>query len=271
MDEIHIKNLEVFAKHGVFEEENRLGQKFIIDVTLYTDTRLAGQTDDLAKSIHYGEVAAFITEYMQVHVFQLIETVAEQLAQTLLLQVERLQKVHLEIKKPWAPVGFPLETVSVSITRGWHDAYIALGSNMGDREGYLNMAVEALGKHSLIEVKKISSYIETKPYGGVEQDDFLNAVLQVHTLLTPHELLDVLQEIEKRANRVRVIHWGPRTLDLDLLFYDEEIIGDERLVLPHPEIEKRDFVLIPMAELAPWKRHPISKKTMAQLLSELQK
>lgn len=269
MDEIHIKNLEVFAKHGVFAEENRLGQKFVVNVILYTDTRLAGKQDELTKSIHYGEAAAFITKFMQEHTYQLIETVAEQLAQAMLAQISLLQAVEIEIKKPWAPVGLPLETVSVRIRRSWHTAYIALGSNMGDKEGYLNFAVDSLKAESpLIEVEKVSSYLETEPYGGVEQDDFLNAVMRVRTTFTAHELWQVMADIEKKAKRVRQIHWGPRTLDLDLLFYDEDIIGDEDLVVPHPEIEKRDFVLKPLVEIAPWLRHPISHKTMSQLLQE---
>ncbi|MGN0298695.1 MAG: 2-amino-4-hydroxy-6-hydroxymethyldihydropteridine diphosphokinase [Lachnospiraceae bacterium] len=269
MDEIRIKNLEVFARHGVFEEEQRLGQKFVVDVVLYTDVRQAGLTDNLTKSIHYGDVSAFITEYMQTHTFLLIETVAEQLAQSLLLKWKLLQKVSLEMKKPWAPVGLPLETVSVRIERGWHTAYVALGSNMGDREEYLNQAVARLREEPLIQVRQVSSYMDTLPYGGVEQDNFLNGAMEIRTLLTAHELLDVLQRIEQEAHRVRLIHWGPRTLDLDILLFDDEIIGDERLVVPHPEMEKRDFVLAPMAEIAGWKRHPISKKTMQQLYQEL--
>ena len=110
-DRIHIKNLEIFAKHGVFPEENVLGQKFIVSAVLYTSTREAGQTDDLTKSIHYGEVSHFIRRFLEDHTYQLLETVAERLAEELLLKTERLEGVRLEIKKPWAPVGLPLETV----------------------------------------------------------------------------------------------------------------------------------------------------------------
>ena len=127
-DKIKIQNLEVFANHGVFPEENVLGQKFVVSAVLYTDTRKAGQTDELTASIHYGEVSAFIDRYLKEHTFQLLEKVAESLAEELLLQTKGLQKIRLEIKKPWAPVGLPLETVSVEIEREWHTAYIALGS-----------------------------------------------------------------------------------------------------------------------------------------------
>lgn len=143
-DKIKIQNLEVFANHGVFPEENVLGQKFVVSAVLYTDTRKAGQTDELTASIHYGEVSAFIDRYLKEHTFQLLEKVAESLAEELLLQTKGLQKIRLEIKKPWAPVGLPLETVSVEIEREWHTAYIALGSNIGDSEAYLKEAIDKL-------------------------------------------------------------------------------------------------------------------------------
>ena len=132
MDKIKIQNLEVFAHHGVFPEENVLGQKFIVTAILYTDTRIAGRTDELTASIHYGEISQQIEKFLTEHTFKLLECAAESLAETLLLHTDGLRKIRLEIKKPWAPVGLPLETVSVEIERGWHTAYIALGSNMGD-------------------------------------------------------------------------------------------------------------------------------------------
>ena len=116
-DEIRIEDLEVFANHGVFPEENVLGQKFLVSAVLYTDTRRAGLTDDLSASIHYGEVSAFIDRYLREHTFQLLERAAEALAEELLLHTAGLEKIRLEIKKPWAPVRLPLKTVSVVIER----------------------------------------------------------------------------------------------------------------------------------------------------------
>ncbi|MDO4297145.1 MAG: 2-amino-4-hydroxy-6-hydroxymethyldihydropteridine diphosphokinase [Lachnospiraceae bacterium] len=268
-DKISIKNLEVFANHGVFPEENKLGQKFLVTATLYTDTRNAGMRDDLTQSIHYGIVSQKITDFLQEHTYQLIETAAEQLVQELLLHTEHLQAVTLELKKPWAPVGLPLETVSVTITRGWHTAYIALGSNMGDKKAYLDGAVKAISEIEGCELLRISDYICTAPYGGVEQDDFLNACLSLRTLLTPHELLGRLHEIEQAAKRERLIHWGPRTLDLDILMYDDLVMDTEDLIIPHIEMHLRDFVLKPLAQIAPWKRHPLLGLTVAQILAQL--
>ena len=120
-----------------------------------------------------------------------------------------------------------------------------------------------------IVVEKVSGYLVTEPYGGVEQDEFLNGVLKLRTLLTPEELLDRLHELEAAANRERIIHWGPRTLDLDILFYDNEIIDTPDLHIPHIDMENRDFVLKPMDEIAPYYRHPVLNKTIHQLLNEL--
>ena len=271
MDKIHIKNLEVFARHGVFPEENVLGQKFVVSAVLYTSTREAGRADDLAKSIHYGEVSRFITEFMEQNTFQLLETAAERLAEELLLNTERLEKIRLEIKKPWAPVGLPLETVSVEIERGWHTAYIAFGSNLGDKEANLRLGVEGLRSIRGCRVEAVSDFLVTVPYGGVEQDDFLNGAMKIRTLLTPHELLERLHEIEQEAKRERVVRWGPRTLDLDILLYDDLILDEEDLHIPHIEMYKRDFVLKPLCQIAPYARHPVYNRTAAELLADLER
>ena len=269
MDKIHIKNLEVYAKHGVFPEENVLGQRFVISAVLYTDTREAGRTDDLTKSIHYGEVSHFIKKFMEEHTFQLLETVVERLAEEMLLTIPRLYKVQLELKKPWAPVGLPLETVSVEIERQWHRAFLALGSNMGDKKAYLEMGVRGIRETRGCEVIAVSDFITTAPYGGVEQDDFLNGAMEIRTLLTPEELLERLHEIEQDANRERIVRWGPRTLDLDILLYDDLVMDTPDLHIPHIEMHKRDFVLKPMAQIAPYVRHPVYNRTVGELLAQL--
>lgn len=269
MDKIKIKNLEVFAHHGVFPEENVLGQKFIVTAALYTDTRNAGMTDELSASIHYGEICRQIEDFLTTHTFKLLERAAEMLAEMLLLKTPHLEKLCLEIKKPWAPVGLPLETVSVQIQRGWHTAYIALGSNIGDKERYLRHAIEALDTTPACKVTRVSSFLVTKPYGVTDQDDFLNGCLILRTLLTPHELLDVLHKIEQREGRERIVHWGPRTLDLDIIFYDDLILEEDDLCIPHVDMHRRDFVLKPLHEIAPYKHHPCSHKTIREMLEEL--
>ncbi|MGM9553249.1 MAG: 2-amino-4-hydroxy-6-hydroxymethyldihydropteridine diphosphokinase [Faecousia sp.] len=265
MDKITIHHLEVFAKHGVYPEENALGQKFVISAVLHTHTRKAGLSDELAFSIDYGRVSHFMQAFVTEHTWKLLESVAEQLACALLLEFPLIEQVEVKLEKPWAPIGLPLETVSVEITRGWHTAYIALGSNMGDKKGYLDMAVRRLQERKDCQVKQVSDYLVTAPYGGVEQDDFLNGALELRTMLDPEELLEVLHGIEQEANRVREIRWGPRTLDLDILMYDDLVVDTPTLHIPHAEMHLRDFVLIPLSQIAPWKRHPLTGQTVEEL------
>jgi dihydroneopterin aldolase/2-amino-4-hydroxy-6-hydroxymethyldihydropteridine diphosphokinase len=269
MDRVNIKNLEIFARHGVMPEENVLGQKFIVSAALFLDLRKAGKSGDLTKSLDYGALCHDIKSYVEGNTFALIEAVAENLAERLLVDNPALQRVWLEIKKPWAPVALHLETVSVEIERGRHTAYIAIGSNMGDREGFLRFAVRELEGAYGCRVVRVSGFVETAPYGYTEQGDFLNGCLELETLLTPHELLGLLQEIESGAGRVRGERWGPRTLDLDIVFYDDLVVSGDTLRVPHADMHNREFVLVPLNEIAPWKLHPVLNKTVAELLGEL--
>lgn len=146
--------------------------------------------------------------------------------------------------------------------------WIALGSNMGDGRKNLDEVVENMNKNG-VKVEKISTYIETEPYGYTEQDNFVNAVCIAETELSPRELLKTLLAIELEMGRVRLIRWGPRIIDLDILFYEDLIIDEEDLKVPHIEIQKRSFVLEPMDEISPEKVHPVFKKTVHELLLEL--
>ena len=269
MDIIHIRRLEIFANHGVIPEENTLGQKFIISADLYMDLKEAGKTDDVSKTVHYGQAAVLIKQISEKSVFKLIEKLAEEIADALLKKFP-IEKVKVTIEKPWAPVRLPLETVAVEIERQWHTAYLAIGSNMGDREQYLKNAIEKLNSKDDCKVVKTSSFIETEPYGGVEQDKFLNGALQIRTLLSPEELLKRVNEIEAEEGRVRTIHWGPRTLDIDILLYDDEIVYTENLIIPHIDMQNRQFVLEPLCEIAPYAIHPIFKEAVIKLKNKLE-
>ena len=180
-----------------------------------------------------------------------------------------VQGLDLEIRKPEAPIPLPFGSVSVAIHREWHEAYIAVGSNMGDSREHIARALGQLKNSKNIRVEKVSELLETLPYGGVEQENFVNGMFEIRTLLTPEELLRELHKIEASEGRERKIHWGPRTLDLDIIFYDDLIYSSEDLVIPHVDMENRYFVLKPLSELAPNFRHPITHKTVAQMLAEL--
>ncbi len=269
MDIIRIDNLEVYAYHGVYDEEKEKGQYFYVNAELYTNTRKAGMNDDLDASTNYGTVCDFIHDFMTKHTYDLIETVAEQLAQALLLEFKLVKSVLLEIRKPHAPIEKEFESVSVEIERGWHEAFVAFGSNLGDKEKFIDEAIEALSNLPQINIVAISDKIVTKPYGNVEQDVFLNGVMKIETLLPADELLQILQKVEEHAGRERKIHWGPRTLDLDIIFYDDDIISEDDLIVPHPDMKNRDFVLKPLMQIAPYKLHPVYRKTISDMYAEL--
>lgn len=269
MDIIRIDNLEVYAYHGVYDEEKEKGQYFYVNAELYTNTRKAGMNDDLDASTNYGTVCDFIHDFMTKHTYDLIETVAEQLAQALLLEFKLVKSVLLEIRKPHAPIEKEFESVSVEIERGWHEAFVAFGSNLGDKEKFIDEAIKALSNLPQINIVAISDKIVTEPYGNVEQDVFLNGVMKIETLLPADELLQILQKVEEHAGRERKIHWGPRTLDLDIIFYDDDIISEDDLIVPHPDMKNRDFVLKPLMQIAPYKLHPVYRKTISDMYAEL--
>ncbi|WP_026688665.1 2-amino-4-hydroxy-6-hydroxymethyldihydropteridine diphosphokinase [Alteribacter aurantiacus] len=130
-----------------------------------------------------------------------------------------------------------------------HDAYVALGSNIGERDVYLHGAIQQLDAHPNITIVKKSSIYETDPVGYTDQAAFLNMVIKLTTTLQPLELLDVLQGIEDTLGRTREVRWGPRTIDLDILLYNKENIKLERLHVPHPRMFERGFVLVPLYEV----------------------
>ena len=242
MDQITIKDLEVYANHGLYKEEKALGQKFLVSAILSLDTKLAGVSDQMDYSVDYGKVCHRIKEILTENDFNLIECVAETVAKKLLLEFSK---------------------------RGWHRAYLGVGSNMGDRMEYINQAINAIEAQDDTRVVHVSSLIETKPYGGVVQDDFLNGCIAIDTLKEPEELLDFLMDVEAQAGRVRTIHWGPRTLDLDILMYDDLVMNERRLTIPHKEMHKRLFVLEPLEEIAPYLMHPLLGQTITQLKEKI--
>ena len=149
-------------------------------------------------------------------------------------------------------------------------AHIGLGSNLGDREAYLRWAVERLERLPESRLLRTSRWIETVPVGGPVQGMFLNGVAQIETELQPRRLLEHLQEIEQTLGRpAGHARWGPRVIDLDLLSYDDRILEGPDLILPHPRLHERSFVLLPLAEIAPDWKHPRTGKTARELLQTL--
>ena len=147
----------------------------------------------------------------------------------------------------------------------FHTAYVALGSNLGDKEANLRKALELLQERG-VEIVKTSTFISTEPYGVTDQPTFLNGVCEVRTSLEPLELLHTLLDIEQEMGRVRLRHWGERNIDLDLLLYEDVVMDTPQLKLPHPDMQNRDFVLLPLAEIAPELVHPTLQKTISELV-----
>ncbi|MGB9627754.1 MAG: 2-amino-4-hydroxy-6-hydroxymethyldihydropteridine diphosphokinase [Thermodesulfobacteriota bacterium] len=151
-----------------------------------------------------------------------------------------------------------------------HTAYIGIGSNIGDKVGHCEKAISELLKVDQHKLLAKSSFFKTQPIGYKEQDWFINGVIKIETDLNPLELFRALKAIELKLGRKETFPWGPRLIDLDLLFFDQEEIKTEELCVPHPHLQERQFVLIPMAEIDRDFIHPVFKVTIQQLLDNLQ-
>lgn len=143
-------------------------------------------------------------------------------------------------------------------------AYVGIGSNLGDRLGFMRQAVDDLGQHTQLDVTDRSSVYESAAVGYEPQPDYLNAAICVLTDLAPSELMTTLLSIEKSLGRTRETRWGPRTIDLDLLLFGELILEETGLVVPHPRMLERGFVLLPLCEINPQLRHPVEARPLAE-------
>ena len=269
MGHIGIRDLEVYAYHGVYPEEQRDGQMFYVSADLYLDTWEAEHTDNLDASVNYGIVCEKIKHYMTCTKHMLIERAASEICENLLMDFPKLDRVKLRLYKPEAPIPMPFGTVFVEVERGWEDVYIAVGSNMGDKEGLIRSALEKMSELNGVQMKEVSTLIETEPYGYTDQDTFLNGCFHIRTWLEPEVLLKRMQEIELLLHRERKIHWGPRTIDLDMILYGDRVIHTKTLSVPHPDMNNRMFVLGPLDEIAGWVWHPTAKQTIHQLKEAL--
>lgn len=143
--------------------------------------------------------------------------------------------------------------------------HIGIGSNLGKRQEHCLEAIRRLKQNGVVLLKQ-SSLIETDPWGVADQPRFINLAVEAETALGPEELLRLMKEIERAMGREKTAHWGPRVIDLDILFYDDRIIDAPDLQIPHPHLQERDFVLIPLREIAPNKVHPILGKKVSELM-----
>ncbi|GEL95714.1 2-amino-4-hydroxy-6-hydroxymethyldihydropteridine diphosphokinase [Cellulomonas composti] len=357
LDRIRLTGLSATGYHGVFEHERREGQTFVADVVVHLDTRRAAAQDDLRHTLDYGDVASKVVAVLEGEPVDLVETLAEIIAATVLANGS-VQAVDVTVHKPQAPITVPFEDVTVSIRRdrsklpaaepyspvpvvtlapdeaapdepapdepapdetapaaavpptaalaeaapaepgrllvpaaapmlapvraaegqgdvedaasadevvvgevvtdvldrepdGPVDAVLALGANLGNAQETLRAAVSALAATPGVVLVDVSPLARTAPVGGPQQPDFLNAVVLVRTTLSPRGLLRATQAIEQQHGRERHEHWGPRTLDVDIVVYGQVLATTDDLELPHPRAHERAFVLQPWAQADP--------------------
>ncbi|MDF8264721.1 2-amino-4-hydroxy-6-hydroxymethyldihydropteridine diphosphokinase [Luteipulveratus flavus] len=263
-DRIALRGIAVTACHGVLDSEKVEPQPFRADIVLETDLRPAGESDELARTISYAEIAQEAERVLTGPTVDLIETLAERIA-AIALARPTVEAVEVTIHKPQAPAGVTfrdpvLDGPSVTVRREQdRPVVIALGANLGrDVAGTIDAAVAALRDTDGLTMVGVSGRFVTEPVGGPEgQPEYVNAVAVARTRLAPHTLLRRLHQIESWYGRTREIRWGPRTLDLDLIQVgdprdDSDITSDtEELTLPHPRAHERGFVLLPWLDVDP--------------------
>ena len=269
LDEIRIDNIKVFGHTGVLPSEKENGQFFYVSLRMYLFLGEAGREDDLSKTVNYAEVCQKVYEIVSGERCDLIETLAERIADRMLSDYDRINGIEVTVNKPQAPVEVEFENIAVRIRRKRHRVYIGCGSNVGDGQQTIESALGALEAEGICRILKKSSYVVSTPYGGVEQDNFTNSVVLAETVLEPEDFLIKLHYIEKIFGRKRDIHWGPRTLDLDILLFDNMEYLSDNLIIPHKDMANRDFVLGPLAEIAGTKIHPVYKKSIDEMLEEI--
>jgi dihydroneopterin aldolase/2-amino-4-hydroxy-6-hydroxymethyldihydropteridine diphosphokinase len=277
MDSIKLTGISAEGIHGVLDFEHEKPQPFVVDAELFLDVSKAGRSDDLADTVDYGQIASRIVSVIEGEHVDLIETLAERIASSI-LQTAAIKRVKLTVHKPQAPIRVPFDDVSVSIERSRiadaggglgsgldggldaadnagadsHHVVIAMGGNIGDPVRAMRSALVAIDAVPGNQIIGISPLFKTHAWGMEDgTPDFFNAVVEITTTLTPQTLLNTLQLVEAAHGRSREVHWGSRPLDLDIIDFDGIVSFDPALTLPHPRAWQRAFVLAPLLALEP--------------------
>jgi dihydroneopterin aldolase/2-amino-4-hydroxy-6-hydroxymethyldihydropteridine diphosphokinase len=257
-DRILLTGVRARGRHGVLPEERATGQEFVVDLELVLDLAVAAATDRVAATVHYGELAEQVVAAIAGEPVDLIETLAQRIADVA-LDHDLVDRVAVTVHKPSAPIPVPFGDVAVRIERARSSpaehVVIALGTNLGDRSTTLEDAVAALERLPGLVVDAVSGVHETVAVTEHGPDPsrprYGNQVVVGRTDLPPAQLLGALLRIERAHGRVRAERWGDRTLDLDLIVQGDRIVDAPDLVLPHPRAHLRDFVLLPWLEAEP--------------------
>ncbi|MBM7026106.1 2-amino-4-hydroxy-6-hydroxymethyldihydropteridine diphosphokinase [Clavibacter zhangzhiyongii] len=262
VDRILLTGLRVQAHHGVLAQERRDGQPFVIDLEVALDLAPAGGSDELGRTLHYGELAEEVAAAAERDPVDLIETLAERIADVVLAHPVA-RSVRVTVHKPDAPIAVPFDDVAVVIERRSTlpapgeavRAVVAVGSNLGDRRATIARAVARIDDVPGLRLVRSSELVESVAVTPAGEDPtkpgYLNGVVLVDARVGPHALLDALAGIERDLGRVRVERWGDRTIDLDVVAFGDARIHDDRLTLPHPRAAERAFVLGPWLQADP--------------------
>lgn len=266
MFRIIIKDLNLFGYHGVKESEKKDGQNFRFNIEIFISKSSFLNDDSIENTLNYSEVIRLVKSLNSDNRFNLLETFSQTIAEDIMKISPLVEKVMVRIEKTSPPVKENLKSVGVEYVldrkreekdkfeKGKVDIYLSLGSNVGNRKNNLRKAVDLISSNPNINVVKVSSIYETEPMYLKDQNSFYNVVLQAHTgiELGPFEMIGFLKGIEydfgRRGSEKK---YGPRIIDIDLLYYGEMVIESDFLTLPHPGIEERKFVLVPLSEIAP--------------------
>jgi dihydroneopterin aldolase/2-amino-4-hydroxy-6-hydroxymethyldihydropteridine diphosphokinase len=266
MFRIIIKDLNLFGYHGVKESEKKDGQNFCFNIEILLNKNSFLNGDDLENTINYSEVIRLVKKINSSNKFNLLETFSQTIAEDIMKMSPLVEKVTVKIEKTSPPIKENLESVGVEYVldrkreekdkskNNKVDVFLSLGSNMGNREDNLRKAVDLISRSSNINILKVSSIYETEPMYFKDQDSFYNIVLQaqVDRELSPFEMMGFLKGIEYGFGRKRSEkRYGPRIIDIDLLYYGEMVIESNFFTVPHPGIKERKFVLVPLSEIAP--------------------
>ena len=242
--------MEFEGHTGCFDFEKKDGQKFIVSLDLFVDRIRGCYTDNLADTVDYSKIYEVTKETVTGDDGNLIERLAQKIADAVLEADKRILKVRVNVSKPEAPVKGIFDTMEVTIERNREEfVIVSLGSNMGDREANILAAEKALQVIDGNEGFKFASIYETEPVGLEDQPYFLNTCIGFYTDIEPFELLDKIHVIENDLLRTREVHWGPRTIDIDIIFYGDRVIMKPELTIPHPRWNVRSFVTVPLREI----------------------
>ena len=269
MFSIIIKDLNLFGYHGVKESEKKDGQNFRFNIKILLNKDNFLSEDDLENTLNYSEVIKLIKRINSDNRFNLLETLSQTAAGRIMDMSPMIEKVTVKIEKTSPPIEENLESVGVEyildrksiedrgkgkIESSEIDVYMSLGSNIGNRENNLRKAVDLINRGPNIKVIRVSSIYETEPMYLKDQNSFYNIVLEARTGVEPgpFEMMGFLKGIEYSMGRKRVENkYGPRIIDIDLLYYGEMSIESDFLTVPHPGIDERKFVLVSLSEIAP--------------------